>query len=327
MADVGGDCSRCDYKRGMANPRHGVKIPGVGKCTRPGGHCPEYHYCKSEGKIMSEEAQTQEVLEKDDQRVVDLGALEKELKEFSGGLAYDQARIIERTQDDLKEGVTSFYRAGLGLVLLERHEGVQTFAQILDQNFPGISLRSAYNYMAFARNASKLPNFKQFCLERGGWSKGLTMLQACTEAEMENFEVSGELRGYSREEISRMSVRTLQKALLKAGEKTKMLVEKATDKVLAENVKLREENEGLKAALLEPDVQAAFKIIREAEKKFMEGAALLRKITPELLEREETVRNLAFASAGMLGRITTQMEWNAQEALNRSLAAEGDEDD
>lgn len=271
---------------------------------------------------MSEEAKTPEVLESGDQRVVNLEALEKELKEFSGGLAYDQARIIERTQEGFKQGVHGFYMAGLGLILLEQHEGVQTSAQILDRYFPGISQNSAYRYMQFARAASKLPNFKQFCLERGGYSKGLTMLQSCTEAEIEQFADTGEVRGYSMEEISRMSVRTLQKALFKAKEKAAQAVEKATDKVLAENVRFREENEALKAALMEPDVQAAFKIIREAEKKFMEGAALLRKITPELLEREETVRNLVFASSGMLGRLTTQMEYTAQEALNRVLAAE-----
>lgn len=274
---------------------------------------------------MSGEAKTPEVLESNDPRVVDLEALEKELKEFSGGLAYDQARIIERTQDGFKQGVQGFYLAGLGLILMHQNEGAQTYAVILERYFPGISLSAAEKYIRFARAASKLPNFKQFCLERGGYSKGLTMLQACTEAEIEQFADTGEVRGYSMDEISRMSVRTLQKALFKAKEKAAQAVEKATDKVLAENVKLREENEGLKAAMTEPDVQAAFKIIREAEKKFMEGAALLRKITPELLEREETVRNLVFASSGMLGRLTTQMEWTAQEALNRAQAAEGGE--
>jgi hypothetical protein len=276
---------------------------------------------------MSDEAKTPEVLAEDDQRVVDLEALEKELKEFSGGLAYDQARIIERTQDGFKQGVQGFYLAGLGLILMDRHEGATTLSQILDQYFPGINRRSAERYMQFVRAASKLPNFKQFCLERGGYSKGLTMLQACTEAEIEQFADTGEVRGYSMEEISHMSVRTLQKALFKAKEKAAQAVEKAVDKTLAENVKLREENDALKAAMTEPDVQVAFKIIREAEKKFMEGAALLRKITPELLEREETVRNLVFASSGMLGRLTTQMEYTAQEALNRVQAAEGEGDE
>ena len=35
-----GDCLRCRYKKGVANRAyHGPKIPGGGKCTRPGGLC------------------------------------------------------------------------------------------------------------------------------------------------------------------------------------------------------------------------------------------------------------------------------------------------
>jgi hypothetical protein len=33
------NCRTCDFKKGMANPAKGVKIPGVGKCTRPEGLC------------------------------------------------------------------------------------------------------------------------------------------------------------------------------------------------------------------------------------------------------------------------------------------------
>ena len=90
---------------------------------------------------MSEAAKTPEVLEKDDERVAALAALEKELKEFSGGLPYDQARVIERTQDGFRMGVHGFYLAGLGLILLERHEGAHVcadFREILSRNKPEI---------------------------------------------------------------------------------------------------------------------------------------------------------------------------------------------
>ncbi len=263
-----------------------------------------------------------EVLGNNDQRVQDLEALEKELKEFSGGLAYDQARIIENTQDGFRQGVEGFYKAGLGLILMDRHEGATTLSQILERYFPGINRRSAERYMQFARAASKLPNFRQFCLERGGYSKGLTMLQACTEEEIQDFEITGELRGYSKDEIDQMSVATMRRALLKAKEAQQKAVEKATDKVLAENVKLREEKEVLEAALMDPDVQAAFKIIRDIEKKLLDAAALIRKVSPALMEREETVRTLIFGTCDMINRQVTQLEYAAQEALNRVQAAE-----
>ncbi len=34
-----GDCSTCGFKKGMANPTKGKKLPGGGKCTRCEGPC------------------------------------------------------------------------------------------------------------------------------------------------------------------------------------------------------------------------------------------------------------------------------------------------
>ncbi len=266
------------------------------------------------------------VLDNSDQRVQDLEALEKELREFSGGLVYDQARIIENTQDGFRQGVEGFYKAGLGLILMDRHEGATTLSQILERYFPGINRRSAERYMQFARAASKLPNFRHFCLERGGYSKGLTMLQAFTEEEIQDFEVSGELRGYSKDEIDQMSVATMRRALLKAKEAQQKAVDKATEKLNKENADLKEKNEVLEATLMEPDVQAAFKIIRDIEKKLMESAALIRKISPALMEREETVRTLIFGTCDMINRQVTQFEYAALEALKRVQAAEEEEE-
>jgi hypothetical protein len=70
-----------------------------------------------------------------DERHEAAAALEKELKEFSGGLPYDQARVIERTQDGFRMGVHGFYLAGLGMILLYEHEP-DTYRVILDQYFP-----------------------------------------------------------------------------------------------------------------------------------------------------------------------------------------------
>lgn len=329
MADAQGDCFRCDYKRGMANPKHGVKIPGVGKCTRPGGHCPEYLNRKRGETEMAAEAEVIDIGRGAGETPVSAQALEKELKEFSGGLAYDQARIIERTQDGFRQGVHGFYLAGLGLILLHEHDG-DTFTYVLDQYFPGTTYEAAKKYMRFARAASTLPNFKQFCLERGGYSKGLTMLQSCSQEQIEEFEETGELLGYKPDQIDKMSVVTLKKALRRAREKMDQAVKKAraeSEPLKQEIADLKEEVAGLKAALVSPDQDEAFKIVRAAEKKFIGGATLIGKITPELLERDELVRNLVFVAIDMLARLRSEMVDAAQGALNRVLAAEGEEDD
>ncbi len=235
-------------------------------------------------------------------------ALEKELKEFSGGLAYDQARVIERTQDGFTMGVEGFYRAGLGLILIERHEGVQTYALILEQYFPGVSRRAAFNYMQFARAASKLPNFKQFCLERGGYSKGLTMLQACSEAEIQEFEESGELRGFTQEDIANMSVRTMQRALLKAKEKLVAAVKKATEKTEGENAELTEKVAALEAALKPAELAGAVKIFGQITKNLNAAANFARRLDTKLLAADWNTRFRCLAQLHQLEMMVGQIQ-------------------
>lgn len=44
-----GDCHTCPYKKGMANPKKGKKLPGIGKCIRPAGLCEAYlKHCQEE---------------------------------------------------------------------------------------------------------------------------------------------------------------------------------------------------------------------------------------------------------------------------------------
>jgi hypothetical protein len=235
-------------------------------------------------------------------------ALEKELKEFSGGLPYDQARVIERTQDGFRQGVEGFYQAGLGLILLDRHEGVQSIGLILDQFFPGISRSSAFSYMQFARAASKLPNFKQFCKERGGFTKGLTMLQSCSEAQMEEFDETGEVFGFTQDQIDNMSVLTLKKALRRAKEKEAAAVKKATSMTAAENAELKAKVDELSIALAAPDLEAAVKLIRAANKKVDDALQLLRRVDWKLVSSDWTVRLAALQVTNLIGNLVSTID-------------------
>lgn len=234
-------------------------------------------------------------------------ALEKELKEFSGGLPYDQARVIERTQDGFRMGVHGFYLAGLGLILLHEHEP-HTYAVILDQYFPGISLSGAEKYMRFARAASKLPNFKQFCLERGGYSKGLTMLQSCSEAQIEEFDQTGELFEFTQDQIDNMSVLTLKKALRRAKEKEARAVKKAVGKTTEENTALTAKVDELTTALATPDLEAAKKLIKSADGKIHDALQLLRKVDLDLVSRDWVVRLAVLQMTHLIGSMVGQIE-------------------
>jgi hypothetical protein len=242
-----------------------------------------------------------------DERHEAAAALEKELKEFSGGLPYDQARVIERTQDGFRMGVHGFYLAGLGMILLYEHEP-DTYRVILDQYFPGVGLKAAEKYMRFARAASKLPNFKQFCLERGGYSKGLTMLQSCSESQIEEFDQTGEVFGFTQDQIDNMSVLTLKKALRRAKEKEAEAVKKAVGKTAAENAELKTKVEELTTALAAPDLEAAKKLIKSAGAKVKEALQLLRQVDFVLVSRDWTVRLAVLQMTNLIGNMVGEIE-------------------
>jgi hypothetical protein len=233
--------------------------------------------------------------------------LEKELKEFSGGLPYDQARVIERTQDGLMQGVQGFYMAGLGMILLHKNEPY-TYRVILDQYFPGIGIKAAGKYMRFARAASILPNFKQFCLASGGYSKGLTMLESCSGEEMDGFEETGELRGFTQDQVDKMSVRQLKQALRRAKEKAADAVKKATEKLAVENVELREKNAVLEVEAGSQDLQAAKKVFDSMARHLDEAAKAARKLDITVLAVDWATRLQCLAYLHQIRLVTDHAE-------------------
>jgi len=252
-------------------------------------------------------------------------ALEKELKAFNEGLPYNRDRVIERTQDAFKKGVMAFYDVGRGMILLHDNE-VQTFALILEQYFPGISRRAAFNYMLFARQAAVLPNFKAFCEGGGNWSKGLTMLQACSGEEMEEFEETGALRGYKPDEIERMSVRQLQRALRRALEEKGKAVDRATEKLKEQNLLLNEQVEGLEAELQRAGspLDQALALIKAAENQVLGGIRQLARIPEEVLRREKVVQDMILGMLGLGLRALANLETRALVAMAERQVRDGE---
>lgn len=259
--------------------------------------------------------------EQHDQRALAEERLVKELKAFSEGLPYNRERIIERTQEACKRGLMAYYDLGRGLILLHEYEG-QTFIQIIEAYFPGISLPAAKNYMRFARTAAKLPNFKAFCEASGGWSKGLTMLTACTEEELQEIEDSGELRGYKPDEIAMMSVRQMQRALRNAEASKEKAVATATHKLSQEKANLEDKVKGLEEELEKAPTQEdkALVLVKSADRKVMEAGALLGKISPELLGAHPTLVHLVLGVCGTAMRVLQGLE---DKALAAYAAGEG----
>ena len=252
-------------------------------------------------------------------------ALEKELKAFNEGLPYHRDRVIERTQDAFKKGVLAFYDVGRGMILLHENEP-QTFAEIVGQYFPGISMRAAENYMRFARQAAVLPNFKAFCESGGNWSKGLTMLQACSGEELAEFEETGSLRGYKPDEIERLSVRQLQRALRRALEEKGKAVDRATEKLQTENRDLKEKTAGLEAELERADtpLDNALALIKAAENQVLHGLAKLAKIPEEVLAREKLVQDMVLGLLALALRTLENLETRALVAMAERQVRDGE---
>jgi len=250
--------------------------------------------------------------------------LERELAEFAAGRPYDEARVIERTQAGFTQGVHGFYLAGLGLNLIHKHENVQTFAQIIEQHFPGISLRTAYGYMRFAKAASALPNFKQFALASGGYSKALTMLEVCSGEEVQEFETTGDVLGYTAEDLRLMSARQMRQALLRAREKEKASVRRETAKAAGEIAELRDQVRDLAAQVPgETPVDAAMALIRRAEEKVLDGLRMLGNVERRTIATSQVVRDAIYGLSGLAYRVLENLSTEISEL---AAAAEEDQD-
>jgi hypothetical protein len=217
--------------------------------------------------------------------------LEKVVKDFMGGLPYDRARVIERGQDGFEEGVRGFFKGGLALLILQLHES-NSIGQILTDNFPGISRASAYGYMKVARAMAEYPAFKAFTCERGGYTKGLTLLESCTEEQVAGFDETGEVLGFTQDQIDKMSVLSLKKALRRAREKEAQAVRQAIEKTRLENDELRGQVRDLEAQVAagETPADAALKRIQGASGKIFDGIRLLGQVEEALLYADKVVR-------------------------------------
>jgi hypothetical protein len=246
---------------------------------------------------------------------------------FSDNLPYDKNRVIQEAKFCLQVEIAARFEVGKRLLLLREHEGVTTLLQILEENFAGMNRMTAWRYMLFAKKAADLPKFQAWADGRGNWCKALALLEACDEEDLAEFEEGGDILGLKTDEIERLSVKQLQKALRLAQEKQEKAVKKATEQTAQENVRLKEEVADLTAALSEPDIEAAMTIIKAVDKKIMEATQLMRKIPWGLVEREEAIRSLLIGVVGLQTTMIQRLEDNLLKAERVARIAEaGDEE-
>jgi len=126
---------------------------------------------------------------------------------YGDGLPYDASRIINEARFYLQQSAETMLEAGRRLILLKEHEVHGQFEKALDQI--GIAPRAARKMMQAAYKFSG-PN--RPTLADLGTSKLLELVTEDDE-DLDALADGGTLAGHTLDEIDRMSVRELQKAL------------------------------------------------------------------------------------------------------------------
>lgn len=240
---------------------------------------------------------------------------DKALAIYSDNLPYDRNRIIEETKFFLKHEVVAKYEAGKRLILLREQEGVQTFAQILGKNFPGLSRRHAYNYISFAQKITQLPKIRDFAEGEGNFSKCLALLESLDEDELAALEAGEPIAGKTLDEIDKMTVRELKKALRKEKEKNQPLTEQvaALDK---EKRDMAEELSEVKQGKRSPE--RYWEDFKRADEHITAAVMIIRGLPKEVLREDITL----LAKVGSLVGAMEIMVENLNIQINANLENE-----
>jgi hypothetical protein len=173
--------------------------------------------------------------------------------------------------------------------------------------------------MAYARAILDHPAFEAFQKERGGYSKALTALSICSEADLQEFDETGIILGYTPDQINKMSVVSLKKALRRAREYADQKEKAAvynSEKTIASQVERIRDLEAQVPA--ETPADAAFALIKRAEDKMLECFRLLNQVPDQVLVDSELVRDALYAFTGMADRAIANLEIKANTAIPKA---------
>lgn len=158
---------------------------------------------------INEEAleQNRQITAEETQRLMEIDST------YGDGLPYDCTRIIHETRFYLNQSAEAMLEAGKRLILLKEHERHGDFIKALDQI--GIAPRGAQKMM---QAAVKFSGAKAPLVAHLGATKMLDLLTEDDE-DLEALAEGGTLAGHTLDEVERMSVSELRKALRKEREK------------------------------------------------------------------------------------------------------------
>lgn len=135
-------------------------------------------------------------------------------KVYGDNLPYDRTRITNETKFYMAQSAEAMLEAGKRLVLLKEHEEHGNFTKILDQEL-GLPVRTAQAMMQASVKYLSLGETKAQTFAHLGKSKLLALMSQDDE-ELEALTEGGTVAGLTLDEMDKMSVRDLKKALKEA---------------------------------------------------------------------------------------------------------------
>jgi hypothetical protein len=165
---------------------------------------------KKQQPEMTPEREQEIIAHMDAMKIIDEHNLA--IEPYTGNMPYDKARLIAECHFFLIHEAASKYEIGKRLLILKDKEAVQTFAQLLEDEFGGMGRSAAYNYMAFAKKCTELAKVKQF--GEKNWSKVLVLMNSCTDEQLKEIEDKG-IMGNVLDEFDGMGVRDFKRLLKK----------------------------------------------------------------------------------------------------------------
>lgn len=148
---------------------------------------------------------------------------------YGDGLAYNRARVVDETRFYMAQSAETMLEAGKRLIILKEHEPHGEFIDIVENQL-GMAARTAQQIMqAAVKYCSPKLDSKRQAFAVLGKTK-LFELMVEDDDDLSELADGGSVAGMSLDEIERMTVRELKKALREAREN-----EEAKDRVMEKN--------------------------------------------------------------------------------------------
>lgn len=204
----------------------------------------------------------------------DVVTTEEILSPYGLNQPYELTVRVQQVKWLLKQVAQTHFPLGCILLELKEKESHEKFVSLLSEEFSGMSERSAYYYMTFAKKCIELPKLRNFA--ESNWSKAIALLESCSDESLKEIEEKGingkaleDYDGYTHKEFKSL----IEKLKKQVGNNPELR------NIELENNQLRQERDALRLRVPNgPDASWASNMLAEIEASFMRLDSYLTSI-------------------------------------------------